>query len=441
MEVSVASEADPDEETKSADQDSAAEAEGATPESMQTAIDAEMNAGDVKVGKAMLIKAWEATRSSAADEEAERRRRKRQRRLDHARACRDRRDERERLAATASVQGAGGRVTSRREGGGERVEGLAEGVSNEQDIGMPEPSPEFEEAIDWSARAARALRKVKARRQELEDGYVDLAIAEARRQEELAAGSAVGDFTTREGVARQLVTAAAGLEAIGEAGVAHGDTTALQRTRARRRFERRVRKARAKELREMLEHYSRPNGGYYRMDGECRRGRHDAARVLSLEEAEAIGIALPSATKVLRSRGKRTVTKQYDYHSVSVYAHPRVEQGDDGRRPRRVVQLRAVHAQTVESLPTARVEVKGKDERIKLDTGAQYSVAGEAWKELGERQEVLPPVEYVEGFTGAVSKVLGVWRFRMKTQYGQYMEVDALIIEGATTESTSCHAR
>ncbi|KAE8967105.1 hypothetical protein PR002_g28167 [Phytophthora rubi] len=61
MEVSVTLEADPDEETKSADQDSATEAEGATPESMQTAIDAEMNAGDVKVGKAMLIKACEAT--------------------------------------------------------------------------------------------------------------------------------------------------------------------------------------------------------------------------------------------------------------------------------------------------------------------------------------------------------------------------------------------
>ncbi|KAE9281076.1 hypothetical protein PR003_g27775, partial [Phytophthora rubi] len=437
MEVSVTSEADPDEETKSADQDSATEAEGATPESMQTAIDAEMNAGDVKVGKPMLIKAWDATRNNAADEEAGRWRRKRQRRLDHTKARRDRRDERQRLAATAVAQGVAGSVTSRREGGGERVEGLAEGVANEQDIGMPEPSPKFEEAIDWSARAARALREVKARRQELEDGYVDLAIAEARRQEELAAGNAVGEFTTREGVARQLVTAAAGLEAIGEAGVAHGDTTALQRTRARRRSERRGRKARAKELRElreMLERSRRPNGGYYRMDGECRRGRHNAARVLSLEEAEAIGIALPSATKVLRSRGKRRVTKQYDYHSGSVYAHPRVEQGDDGRQPRRVGQLRAVHAQTVESLPTARVEVKGKDERIKLDTGAQFSVAGEAWKELGERQEMLPPVDYVEGFTGAVSKVLGVWRFRMRTQYGQYMEVDALIIEGATTE-------
>ncbi|KAE9069321.1 hypothetical protein PF010_g25727 [Phytophthora fragariae] len=256
MEVSVTSEADSDEETKSADQDSATEAEGATPESIQTAIDTEMNAGDVKVGKAMIIKAWEATRSSAADEEAERWRRKRQKRLDYTRARRDRRDERERLAATASVPDAGGSVTSRREGGGERVEGLAEGVSNEQDIGMPEPSPEFEEAIDWSARAARALREVKARRQELEDGYVDLAIAEARRQEELAAGSAVGEFTTREGVARQLVTAAAGLEAIGEAGVAHGDTTALCSGLGPGGGS----------------NGGRPNGGYYRMDGECRRG-------------------------------------------------------------------------------------------------------------------------------------------------------------------------
>ncbi|KAE9261053.1 hypothetical protein PR003_g34093, partial [Phytophthora rubi] len=40
--------------------------------------------------------------------------------------------------------------------------------------------------------------------------------------------------------------------------------------------------------------------------------------------------------------------------------------------------------------------------RIKLDTGAQFSVAGEEWQALGERQDVLPPVDYVEGFTGAV---------------------------------------
>ncbi|KAE9042615.1 hypothetical protein PR003_g6450 [Phytophthora rubi] len=140
--------------------------------------------------------------------------------------------------------------------------------------------------------------------------------------------------------------------------------------------------------------------GYYRTNDKYRRDRQDAARVLSQEEAEAIVIALPSATKVLRSRGKRAVTKQYKYHSGSVYAHPRVEHDDGGRRPRRVGQL---------------------------------SVAGETWKELGEHQNVLPPVDYVEGFTGVVSKVLDVWMFRMKTQYGQNMEVNALIVEGATT--------
>ncbi|OWZ06250.1 hypothetical protein PHMEG_00021521 [Phytophthora megakarya] len=52
----------------------------------------------------------------------------------------------------------------------------------------------------------------------------------------------------------------------------------------------------------------------------------------------------------------------------------------------------------------------------------------------GDRLGTLPPVDYVEGFTGAVSKVLGVWRFRFRTQYEQTMVVDALVVEGATTE-------
>ncbi|KAE9037553.1 hypothetical protein PR003_g6449 [Phytophthora rubi] len=65
----------------------------------------------------------------------------------------------------------------------------------------------------------------------------------------LAAGSAVGEFRTQEGVARQLVTAAAGLEAIGEADLANGDVTALQRARAKE----------LSELRELLERSKRLN--------------------------------------------------------------------------------------------------------------------------------------------------------------------------------------
>lgn len=45
---------------------------GATLGSMRAAIDAEINAGDVRVVKAKLIKAGEARGTSATDEEGER---------------------------------------------------------------------------------------------------------------------------------------------------------------------------------------------------------------------------------------------------------------------------------------------------------------------------------------------------------------------------------
>ncbi|KAG6604547.1 RNA-dependent DNA polymerase [Phytophthora cinnamomi] len=78
------------------------------------------------------------------------------------------------------------------------------------------------------------------------------------------------------------------------------------------------------------------------------------------------------------------------------------------RRPVRVGKLRAVHAPVVDSLPTAKVVIKGERKAIKLDTGAQFSVAGEEWTAYGEKQRTLLPVDYVEGFTGAGSRVLGV---------------------------------
>ncbi|GMF32601.1 unnamed protein product [Phytophthora fragariaefolia] len=76
----------------------------------------------------------------------------------------------------------------------------------------------------------------------------------------------------------------------------------------------------------------------------------------------------------------------------------------------------------------------GEAKEIKLDTGAQFSVAGEEWHAYGGRQNVLPPVDYVEGFTGALAKVLVVWRIAFRTQYDQLMVVDALVVSGATTE-------
>lgn len=99
-----------------------------------------------------------------------------------------------------------------------------------------------------------------------------------------------------------------------------------------------------------------------------------------------------------------------------MYAYPSVGVFDDGQRPRRVGQLRAVQAPTVDSLPTAQVEVQEERRHVKLDTGAQYTVAGEAWRTLGERLNVLPPVDYVEGFTGRVAKALRAWYFLLRTR-------------------------
>lgn len=61
-------------------------------------------------------------------------------------------------------------------------------------------------------------------------------------------------------------------------------------------------------------------------------------------------------------------------------------------------------------------------------------MVGEEWQSLGKHLSKLPPVDYVEGFTGAVSKVLGVWRFQFRTQYDQSMHVDALMVQGASSE-------
>ncbi|KAE8973026.1 hypothetical protein PF011_g25410 [Phytophthora fragariae] len=212
----------------------------------------------------------------------------------------------------------------------------------------------------------------------------------------------------------------------------------LKESRARRRQIRKVRKARAKERRELqaaldeLERDDRPYFAYG--DANHRRGAK-TSRKMSVEEAWAVGYTAPSVTKGEdNDAGRRRRAKYYNYHSGSVYMRPRVQRTANDHRPMRVGHLRAVQAPATSTLPTARVTACRDTKEIKLDTGVQYSVAGEEWQAYGERQNVLPPVDYVEGFTGALTKVLGVWRFAFRTQYDQLMVVDALVVSGAPTE-------
>jgi hypothetical protein len=107
---------------------------------------------------------------------------------------------------------------------------------------------------------------------------------------------------------------------------------------------------------------------------------------------------------------------------------------DDFPQPVRVAKLRAARAQAVDLLPTATMEIKGEREPVKIDTGAQYSVGGDCWVSYGVKLDVQAPVDFMEGFSCASVKVLGVWRFVFWTQYQQMLKVGALLVENATTE-------
>ncbi|KAE8890144.1 hypothetical protein PF002_g21724 [Phytophthora fragariae] len=394
---------------------------------------------DEERGRVLRVEVQWRARDETKQREAYQLFHKRRKRLEHAKTRQKRCAERERLAAELAKSGAATMVEPTR-AGASSVEAarLEKDVATDANVAMPEPNEAFRSALDWSARAAQALCEVQGRQLELRDAFTTLAVAESRRQEALAAGNVVGGAKMREGVAQQLVLAAVGLDAIGEKRWTAVDDTPMQRSRTRRRFEKRVRKAKVKERRELqaaLAELTHPALAYKAAEEVYRRYGAEAGRVLSREEAEAIGFTLPNATKVLRQRSRRQQddTHKYVYHSGSVYAGARVESSGDRGQPRCVDQLRAVQAPIVDSLPTAVMRVHGERRRIKLDTGARYSVAGE-WRQYDEKQHVLPPVDYVDGFTGAASRVLGVWRFKFRTQYEQTMEVDALIVEGATDE-------
>ncbi|KAE9102162.1 hypothetical protein PF006_g22499 [Phytophthora fragariae] len=110
---------------------------------------------------------------------------------------------------------------------------------------------------------------------------VELQARDEERGRELKSGHDSED-KMREGVAQQLVLAAAGLDAIGEKSWTAVDDTPLQRSRTRRRFEKRVRKANAKEKRELqaaLAELTQPALAYKAAVEVYRRYGAEAGRV------------------------------------------------------------------------------------------------------------------------------------------------------------------
>ncbi|KAE9035967.1 hypothetical protein PR001_g9064 [Phytophthora rubi] len=169
------------------------------------------------------------------------------------------------------------------------------------------------------------------------------------------------------------------------------------------------------------------------MDELHRQGR-DRAPKLTREEAEAVALVLPYATEALQKKQGRNQRRVYDYHSGSYYQEPVVEEMEGHAQPVRVGKLRAARASTINLLPTATMLVCNERKPVKIDTGAQYSVAGQDWSRYGTKLDTVAPVDYMEGFSGVAVKVLGVWRSDFLTQYQQHMQVDALLVASDTPD-------
>ncbi|GMF57765.1 unnamed protein product [Phytophthora fragariaefolia] len=88
------------------------------------------------------------------------------------------------------------------------------------------------------------------------------------------------------------------------------------------------------------------------------------------------------------------------------------------------------YAEANDGLPTATVDVGGARRQIKLDSCARFIVAGTGWMKHGDEVEREAPVGFVEGIGGFLLDVVGVWRFSLRSVFGEIIEIDACIVEG-----------
>ncbi|GMF58797.1 unnamed protein product [Phytophthora fragariaefolia] len=284
---------------------------------------------------------------------------------------------------------------------------MGPGVTAEQKFDMPEPSDQFVEALKWSVQAHTAVREVKKRQDTLVDKLANLAMSDARRLELQAAGNVAGENDTRRGVAQQMLAAAAGLKVISADEWRDDEDTPVKASRARRPNQKKVRKGRTKALRQW-ERQAVPDfcpEGTFKAMGAMQRHRVKNARRLSEEDVEAETLVLPHATDSLKKIARQKMTRRcYEYHSGSINEPPCVKALDGFTQPVRVAKLRAARAEMMDLLPTATMEIKGERKPAKIDTGAQYSAAGESWAPYGIKLDAPPPVDFMEGFGGAAVK-------------------------------------
>jgi hypothetical protein len=94
--------------------------------------------------------------------------------------------------------------------------------------------------------------------------------------------------------------------------------------------------------------------------------------------------------------------------------------------------VRSVEA--ADGLPTALMEASDGPRKVKLDSGARFTMAGTDWTSWGDKSTEPAPIDAVEGIGGFLLDVLGVWTFDITNVFGQVVRVQACIVEGCTSE-------
>ncbi|KAE9023028.1 hypothetical protein PR001_g13013 [Phytophthora rubi] len=293
-----------------------------------------------------------------------------------------------------------------------------------------EEDKKLREALDWSTQAAQSLSQAEARVQPAKEGCVALAENEVGQCEKVTGEDTVNEDAVREKVAQQLEMAATGLDIGGKGAAAAMDKVELRRSRTRRRYEKRLRKALAMERRELdalVTAYPYPKQAYYVFEEVHRRFSTAAPRVLSRSETEVIGFMLPSATEVLQGRGgRRRSGRQYAYHSGSVYAHPYMEQV--GAKQRQYEQHMVVDALIVEGAATE--FLLGGDWMLAKGVKIDYTACEMKWYEA-ETKKVVPFQCTKNGGTNdKLAKVRLVRRAKVQTQTCRNVELAVAAPEG-----------
>ncbi|KAE9296673.1 hypothetical protein PR003_g23694 [Phytophthora rubi] len=209
-----------------------------SPETLQTALQDEQERRDERVANILMAKGQQQTTNEVQTQEAERWQRRRQKRQERDKAHRERRVERGRQAQDA-VEGGVVQGTASAGVADAAPRGNANHGEGAVVVFKRDPTGEdkkLREALDWSTQAAQSLSQAEAR--------VGL-----RKK------AAMLSWWTKSGSARSGKGAAAAM-----------DKVELRRSRTRRRYEKRLRKALAKERRELgtlVTAYPYPKQAYY----------------------------------------------------------------------------------------------------------------------------------------------------------------------------------